>query len=179
MQVIAHAAAAMSAVILIAMIGLILVEIAMRNLLGLSLGWAGELVGYGVAAITFNALAYTMQRNALIRVSLVAGVAGRIPRLGRILDLTTLTVTLLAVGLAWTFFLDSILRHWARGSVSATRAEVPLWIAEGFVLLGLTLFGLQLLVSLANFMVGNKELASAGLLVRDETWGNRAADVKE
>jgi TRAP-type C4-dicarboxylate transport system permease small subunit len=177
MKVVGELGAGLSAVILVAMICAILLDIGLRNFAGTSLGFVGELVGYGVAAITFNSLAYAFQKDALIRVNLVAGLAARSPLIGRILEVAALLLTLAVIGLAATFFWQSVLRHYARGSVSETGAEVPLWIAEGLMFLGLTLFCLQLVVALVNLIAGNREYAGPPLAADDTVLSERADNI--
>ena len=178
-DILARIGAGLSAAILVAMIGGILVEIALRNLWGTSLGYVGELVGYGVAASTFNALAYAFGRNALIRVTLIGGLVRRFPAVGVALQALALLLTLAVVGLATVYFWDSVVRHFERGSVGEGSAEFPLWIAEGLMLTGLALFCAQLAVALLNLVVGNREHAGPPLVEVDATWGERARSVGE
>ena len=72
--------------------------------------------------------------------------------------LTTLTVS---CGIAW-LVLRSITRNIKRGAVSETVAQVPLWIPEAVVLLGLSVFILTLLVRLLDALFDFDRLQLGG-----------------
>ena len=60
--------------------------------------------------------------------------------------------------LIWVNFWNSIVRNFNRGTVSETVAEVPMWIPEGLLLLGLTIFLLQLLAYAIRVVQGRPML---------------------
>jgi len=72
-------AAGLAAILLVLMVGLILVEIVLR-FFSRSTFMTDVLVGYGVAAITFLALGWTLEQGSMIRISAVTQRLGRIPR---------------------------------------------------------------------------------------------------
>jgi TRAP-type C4-dicarboxylate transport system permease small subunit len=62
--------------------------------------------------------------------------------------------TLWVISLLIWFFWLRVSRHWTRGTVSSTIAEVPMWIPEGAVVLGLAVFWLQLLAYFVRHAAG-------------------------
>ncbi|HET6468340.1 MAG TPA: TRAP transporter small permease [Geminicoccaceae bacterium] len=155
-----RAAAVLSAAILVAMVGHILVEIALRSFFDSSTFVLDEFVGYGVAAMTFLTLAYALEDGALIRVRIVLARTGG--RVRRWLELFCVAATLgLSVFLA-AYVYRSVARNWQRGAVSQTIAEVPLWIPEGLVLLGLALFSVQLLAYMVRLLAGAPPIEEHG-----------------
>lgn len=147
---ISRGAAVVSAVLLVLMVVHILVEIVLRSFFASSTFVLDEFVGYGVAAMTFLSLGYALEAGALIRVQLVLTRSAAPVR--RSLEIVgaglTLALSLFLVAHFWT----SVSRNWSRGAVSQSIAEVPLWIPEGLVLLGLTLFALQMLAHLLRLL---------------------------
>lgn len=149
------AGAALSCLILLGMAGIIFFDIVLRALTGQSLDFAAELVGYAVATITFGSLAYAFRRDELIRVSLLSAVFRRHPLLDQLLYCVVLALTVGIMSIAAWYFWLSVGRHWARGTVSATSAEVPMWLPEGLMLTGILLFLLQAALQLLNALIGN------------------------
>lgn len=154
MSAVARLFAVLAALVLVAMVVQILIEIAMRAFYGTSSGVLDEFVGYGVAASSFCGLAYALEREALIRVTLLGRVADRHPAVARLLEGFAILVTLAAFALVIRYFLLSVERHWERGTVSETIAEVPMWIPEGAMLIGMAVFWLALLGRLLRLLVG-------------------------
>lgn len=150
---IATAAAAIAAAIMILMIGHILLEIVLRSFFDSSTYVLDEFVGYAVASMTFLTLAYALNDGSLIRVNLVLGRLNRKSR--RAVEVGSSSLAFVVFLYILFFFFRSWIRNWDRGTVSGSIAEVPLWIPEGIVLIGLTIFVLQLFVySLRTFMGG-------------------------
>ena len=154
MSVVSRLFAALAALVLVAMVVPILVEIALRAFYGTSSGVLDEFVGYGVATSSFCGLAYALEREALIRVTLLGRFADRHPAAARLLEGFAILVTLAAFALVIRYFLLSVGRHWDRGTVSETIAEVPMWIPEGAMTLGITVFWLALLGRLLRLLAG-------------------------
>lgn len=136
------------------MIGHIILEIILRNFFGTATYVLDEFVGYATAAITFNALGFAFERGILIRVSLILGALTRHPRATALLENLSVLLTLWVVGLVVVYFFGSVLRSLERGAVSATVAEVPLWIPEAMMLFGLAAFWLLLLARFLCFLSG-------------------------
>jgi len=144
MNRVANGAAAIAAVIMILMIGHILLEIVLRSFFDSSTYVLDEFVGYAVASMTFLTLAYALNDGALIRVNLVLGrLHGK---LRRWVEVGSSSLAFVVFFYILFFFFRSWKRNWDRGTVSGSIAEVPLWIPEGIVLIGLTIFVLQLFV---------------------------------
>lgn len=134
--------AVLAALILIAMVGHVLFEIILRTIFATSTFVLSEFVGYGVAAVTFLSLGYALEHGSLIRVNLLIGrLEGRTLR---VFECLSALGALFVVSVLIRFFWISVERNWVRGRVSSSIAEVPMWIPEGLVLVGLAVFWLQL-----------------------------------
>ncbi|MEO3999542.1 TRAP transporter small permease [Mesorhizobium sp. CAU 1732] len=139
-------AAALACAVLVGMVGFILYEIVLRYFFHSSTYVLDEFVGYGVAACTFLSLGYALEHGSLIRVNvLVSRLHGGAKRT---FEIFCAGLTMAVIGLFIWFFWIRVLRHWMRGTTSSSIAEVPMWIPEGLVFLGLCVFWLQLLVYL-------------------------------
>jgi len=134
--------AVLAALILIGMVGHVLFEIVLRTFFSTSTFVLSEFVGYGVAAVTFLSLGYALEHGSLIRVNLLIGrFQGRTLR---VFECLSALGALFVVSVLIRFFWISVERNWVRGRVSSSIAEVPMWIPEGLVLVGLAVFWLQL-----------------------------------
>ncbi|HSA80741.1 MAG TPA: TRAP transporter small permease [Geminicoccaceae bacterium] len=143
-------AAVISAALLVLMVLHILLEITLRSFFATSTFVLDEFVGYGVAAMTFLTLGYALEKDALIRVQLALTRSPAPVRRGleTLCASLTLALSLFLIGHFWR----SVSRNWGRSAVSQSIAEVPLWIPEGLVLLGLVLFALQLFAHLLRLV---------------------------
>jgi len=151
-----HAAGVLSAILLIGMVLHILLEIVLRSFFSSSTFVLDEFVGYGVAAMTFLSLGYALNEGALIRVNiLLARTTGR-PRIG--LEIFSAAITLAMTVFITVYFWRSFARNWKREAVSESIAEVPLWIPEGLVLAGVTLFAIQLAAYLLRLISGDRKI---------------------
>jgi TRAP-type mannitol/chloroaromatic compound transport system permease small subunit len=112
--------------------------------------------------MTFLSAAYALHNSALIRVNILleALPGGSLSR--RFVELLCVLLTMAACGLIAIFFGNSAWRHFARGTVSETVAEVPMWIPEGFVLVGLVILELELLSYALRIMAGDHLLDGGG-----------------
>ncbi|RRD57494.1 TRAP transporter small permease [Comamonadaceae bacterium OH2545_COT-014] len=162
---ITRAGAVMAALVIAAMVGHILLEIVLRAAFDRSTYVLDEFVGYGVAASTFLGLGHALERGSLIRVNLLLPRV-RHRKLRQGLELLCVTACFAVFALVWWSFCKSVTRHWARGSVSETMAQVPLWVPEGLLLLGLSIFMLQLLAYALRVVCGQPML---GERVESET----------
>jgi TRAP-type C4-dicarboxylate transport system permease small subunit len=100
--------------------------------------------------MTFLALGYALEEGALIRVQLL--LTRSPPPARRGLEILAAGLTLALSLFLIAHFWRSVSRNWSRGAVSQSIAEVPLWLPEGLVLLGLVLFALQLLAYLLRLL---------------------------
>jgi len=149
------AAAAVAAVVLTLMTLLILVEIVLR-FFSLSTFMADTLVGYGVAATTFLAVAWALEHGAMIRVSVLTNRFG--PRLKWVSETFSLlcaeAILLFLAYYQW----HTVAKLWSRGTLGQHYIKIPLWIPESFFLIGLALLALQVLVRLLRmFAVGHTQ----------------------
>lgn len=148
-----------AALVLVLTIGHILVEIVLR-LFSSSTFVLDEFVGYGVAAATFLALPHALERGSLIRVNLLLAPLAEDGLARRLIEVLCILSTLWVVGFVIRYFWRSVSRNWSRGSVSSSVAEVPLWIPEGLMLLGLAIFWLHLMVYLLRIGTGQRPIGA-------------------
>lgn len=143
-----------SVVIMVAMVGLVLAEVVARNLFETSTFIMSELVGYGVAAMTAIALGNALENGGLIRMNLLLVALKPEGIVRRALELISVGLAIIAVGIAFRYFLRSVLRSFERGYTSETQAQIPLWIPEAFMAAGLAILLLQLLSYLIRLLSG-------------------------
>ncbi|MEO3388608.1 TRAP transporter small permease [Mesorhizobium sp. CAU 1741] len=139
---ISRLAAGLACLVLVGMVALILYEIILRYFFSTSTYVLDEFVGYGVATCTFLAVGYSLEHGALIRVNVIISRTSGATR--RIIEAFCAAVTMATIGLFIWYFWIRVARHWTRGTTSSSIAEVPMWIPEGAVLLGLAVLWLQL-----------------------------------
>jgi TRAP-type C4-dicarboxylate transport system permease small subunit len=150
---IAKVGAICSVALMAAMTAHVIFEIILRALFDTSTYVLDEFVGYGVAAMTFLSLGYALEHGALIRVNiLLVKLRNNVARRGVELISVLLALTLSLYISA--YFLRSVTRNFERGATSETIAEVPLWIPEGLVLLGLYILSLQLFAYTLKILSG-------------------------
>lgn len=142
-------AACVAAILLTLMVGLVLVEIVMR-LFSRSTFMTDVLVGFGVAAITFLALGWTLEQGSMIRITALTQRLNGIPRF--IAELFSIVMTISIVTWLMSFVWRSLEKLWSRGTVSEHYMPIPLWIPEIIFLIGLGLLALQLLVRLLRLL---------------------------
>ena len=157
----AKLAAWLSAGIMIYMVLHVLFEITLRVFFARSTYVLDEFVAYATASITFLCLAYSLHDNALIRVGMLLDRFHGKPRLA--LELFSVATMICIVAMVtYYFWTKTFWRDLVRGTVSESIAEVPLWIPEIFALIGLWLFGLQLITMLLRLIVGGSSATSGG-----------------
>ena len=147
-------AAAAAAFLLVLMVALILVEITLRYF-SHSTFMADALVGHGVAAITFLAVAWALEQGSMIRISVVTR---RLPANFRYATevFSIAGAEILTVGLMiyqWRL----VAKLWNRGSVSQHYLPIPLWLPEAIFFVGLTLLAVQLLVKFCRLLFDGLE----------------------
>ena len=136
--------AVVASLILVLMLVYTLVEIVLR-MFNRSTFVLEEMIGYGVAAVGFLGLGYTLEQDGLVRVRAVLDRLGRQTFARRVAELTAITLTLFITGVAVWSFGGGVFRNYLRDYTSGTLADVPMWIPEGMVLFGLVVFWIQLL----------------------------------
>ena len=122
----------------------IAIDVLLRKFFLFSIGGADELSGYALAIGTTWALSFTLLRRAHVRVD---ALYGRLPRaLRSALDVAALVaLAIFGAMLAWhaAWMLQT---SWDFGTRATTPLQTPLWIPQGFWVLG---FGLFFLITLA------------------------------
>lgn len=150
-----RAAAVISAGLLVLMTGLILLEVVLR-FFSHSTYMADVLVAYGVAAITFLAAPWALEAGSMIRVKVLTDRMSALPR--RIAEAFTLLSAGAILWLLLAYQWKTVLKLWARGSLSQHFIQIPLWIPECFFLAGLALLLFQIVVrGLRLIAVGHSE----------------------
>ena len=138
--------------VMVGMLAHILLEIVLRSFFATSTHVAEEFVGYGLAALVYLGLAHTLNEGGLIRVDLVLL---RLPRAARrVAEIGIILVSFAAMLFVTYFVARSVVRNYQLGTVSWTIAEVPFWIPEGVVLLGMVLFMLALVAYFFRILAG-------------------------
>lgn len=147
-----------SAILMAAMTLHVILEIFLRAFFNSSTFVLDEFVGYGVAAMTFMTLGYALETNSLIRVNiLLVRIRSQFGR--RLVEVLCALVALIVSSYITFYFWKSVSRNFTRGVTSETMAEIPLWIPESLVLIGLGIFMIQLLAYILKVILGQSLLA--------------------
>ena len=154
-QALSRAGACTAMAIVVGMVVLIVAEIVLRTFFDRSTYVTTELVGYGMAAITFLALGETLTQGGLIRVTLLLHAMTGAPR--RLLELLLAGITLASLALPIWFFGRSVRINFEAGYTSLTIADVPLWIPELAMLVGMAAFWIQLLAYAVGVAAGRRD----------------------
>ncbi len=135
---------------LVFMFAHIVLEIVLRNVFDTSTFVLDEFVGYAVSALTFLALGEALRTGTLIRVSLLHD---NVPDVAKwALELFAMASALAVGTFALWFVAISVQRNFERGTTSSSIAQIPLWIPETFVLIGLSIFVLQAFAGLVSLI---------------------------
>ncbi|MFK7963411.1 MAG: TRAP transporter small permease [Burkholderiaceae bacterium] len=145
-------AGAFAAVLLVYIFVHIIYEIVLRSFFDDSTFVLDEFVGYAVAGMTFLAAGYALNAGSLIRVDLAVGRLKGRPR--RWAELVCLGASFAMAAFCARWVGRDAWRHFTRGSVSESIAEVPLWIPVGVVWLGLVFLMLQILACFLRIAAG-------------------------
>jgi TRAP-type C4-dicarboxylate transport system permease small subunit len=140
---------------LVAMVAITCAEVALRAVTGGSLGFADEVGGYLLAAVTFLAVPVAVVWNAIHRVEYVQNLLGR---RGRAMS----EAAFLALALAFALTLDwqlarLVLRSFEADVLAPTMLGTPLWIPQSAMLAG----GAVLAFSLLRLLLRRLSPASA------------------
>ncbi len=164
-RILSAAGAVAAGIILLAMTFHILAEIVLRTLFLRSTFVLEEMIGYGVAAMSFLGLGYALNSGALIRMNLVLEKLGN-GQIRRIAEVICIIAAAAFTGTAaWYFYVNAV-RDFVRGHVSETLSETPLWLPPTIMLLGMLVFIVQLLAYLLRVLAGDVSF-SAGLRGRE------------
>ena len=129
-------------VVLVLSVGLILLEIAMRTFFAMSTFVSTEYVAYGMAAMSFLALGESLDRGGLIRLSAIFTLLPA--RRRRLLEVVVCLMTLGAIFVPLWYFGRSVLINYRSGFTSGTISNMPLWIPEFGMWIGIVIFWLRL-----------------------------------
>jgi len=159
---------AISAISILLMTGLILLEILLRSFTGISLLICEEYAAYLLVVFGSMALAHTFKADGHIRVDLILSKLS--PRSKMVVDLCcTLIgffVLLYLVVQSWDQFYGSL----SSGQTSMYYSKTPLWLPQSFIVLGTGLMVLQLLSKAARLF---QEIRMDGC--RDGAAGERSS----
>lgn len=149
-----YLAAAVGAAICLALIAVVMLLQAGMREVGLLLRGADDIVSWLCAASAFLALGYTFREGELIRVSLLVD---KLPsRARRPAETACLVAALLVVGYAaWAvtlFVYDS----WRLGEVAQGLLQLPIWIPQLSLVVGLVVFLIAVLDELVAHLAGRK-----------------------
>lgn len=145
----------LAAVILIYAVCHILLETVLRSLFATSTYVLDEFIGFAVMSVTFLSLAWTLRSNAMIRVTLLTDVLP--DRVFRFLEVFVSTAACILVSGICVFLFRNMAKDWERGAVSASIAEVPLWIPGLIAFVGACLLAAQLLLRAIAALTGSLE----------------------
>ena len=152
---ISRTGAVLAGVIIVYMVCHILLEIFVRSALATSTFSLDELIGYSGAACAYLGLGYTLEKGGLIRVNLVLSKMNPLSRARKTIEVLCCIGTLIAMGLPLWYFGRSVIVKYGSGYTSGTMLNAPQWIPEGFLLVGLIIFWIQLLAYLFR-VLGNQ-----------------------
>ncbi|WP_282604345.1 TRAP transporter small permease [Pelagibius sp. Alg239-R121] len=147
-------------IVLLAMTGLILTEVVLRTWYASSTHMADELVGYGIGAMSFLALGQSLEKGTLIRMNLLISWLRPKGPVRFAVELLCIGFGLFSCGMAFWFFTRNVLRNYERGYVSETVAQVPLWLPEAFISIGLAILLVQFLSYFLRVLSGEIDLSS-------------------
>lgn len=142
---------------LVAMVGIILVEVVTRSFFNFSFEVVDEVGGYLTVAVSFLALAPAQARKAFHNVALVQNRLSARTRVGwlaffHLLSLAfSLTVTAAMVRYVY--------RSWQQGDAASTVMRTPLWIPQSVMVVGMAVL---CLVVAAEFLAALRKFHSPG-----------------
>lgn len=153
------AGAVLAGVVFVGMSLLVVVDVVLRNAIGQSTLIASEYSGYALAAMTYLSLAFTFREGAHIRISFIHD---RLPPAIRraaevLLAMFASVVVFIGVLSVW----EMVTTSFERGTIAYTVARTPLWIPQGFVLIGLVLLLVQLIAYALSVAIGGRILDDA------------------
>jgi TRAP-type C4-dicarboxylate transport system permease small subunit len=153
---ISRIASVTSAVILIYVTVHTLLEITLRTLFSVSTAVVVEFAGYGLASMTFLALSDTMRAGTLVRVNVLLNFVPKGVR--RALDVFCVASTFALTMFVTYFFVIDIKRSFDRGFQTDSVVPLPSWLPPIGVVVGLTIFAIDLLLHLVLILRGEVEI---------------------
>ncbi|WP_282042430.1 TRAP transporter small permease [Halomonas alimentaria] len=149
---ISKAGITLAAVILIYSVCHTLLEIILRSVFDSSTYVLDEFIGFAVMSITFLSLSWTLRSGAMIRVTLLTDALP--DKVFRFLEGLVAIVGFAMVSGISIFLFKSMMKDWIRGAVSASIAEVPLWIPGLIAFIGAVMLAMQLLLRALSTLIG-------------------------
>ena len=147
------ASAILAAVCLASIAVVMLLQAGMREV-GLLLRGADDIVSWLCAASAFLALAYTFRQGELIRVSLLLE---KLPaRARRPAETACLVGALLVVGYATWAVAGFVYESWQMQEVAQGLLEIPIWIPQMSLVIGLAVFLVAVIDELLAHLRGGK-----------------------
>jgi TRAP-type C4-dicarboxylate transport system permease small subunit len=150
MRALNTAATALAALMIVAMAGITSAEVIARFFFDVSFEIADELGGYLLVASVFLGLGPALAGGAMLRVEMVEQ---RLPAaVRRVLDLLYHLGALVVSAIALYWIWRQVESSFRRETVSASWLEVPIWLPQAAMPLGLALLILTLLVGLVRLL---------------------------
>lgn len=144
-----------SAVLTVAIVAMILSEVAARALFNYSLSFAWEYSAYCMAVAMFCGAAFTLRTGGHIRVSLLASSVP--PRTAHIIDMACTVLAIVIAGYLSMALIEHAVRSYQSGSVSATISATPLVVPQAAIALGATFLTIQLVARLLRLTITLEE----------------------
>ena len=149
-----YAAAAVGAAVSLASIAVVMLLQAGLRKAGLLLRGADDIVSWLCAASAFLALGYTFREGELIRVSLLLEKLPR--RARRPAETACLVAALLVVGYATWAVASFVYESWQFGEVAQGLLQIPIWIPQMSLVVGLAVFLVAVADELVTHLAGRK-----------------------
>lgn len=124
------------------------------NALGLMLPSYSDFAGYFLGSATFFALAYAMQKNELVRVSIILNLAN--PRVQRWMEIFCCMVGLVLSLLMTYYFSILIMESYIYNDQSYGMVRIPLWIPQLPFVIGSSVLCIALTDNLVSLVVSGK-----------------------
>ncbi|WP_235727715.1 TRAP transporter small permease subunit [Maridesulfovibrio frigidus] len=144
----------LSALGMIFIVGLVVVEIFLRAVLNTSTLVSSEYGGYTLVLIIFLGLGYTMKEDGLIRINLVTihfSDAGK-----RVADIISGILASVITSFGLFYATQMVYETWELEMTADTIAETPLWIPQLSIPIGLFLLLLQMFAFIARRATNDK-----------------------
>lgn len=149
-----YLASALAGAICLASIAVVMLLQAGMREAGLLLRGADDIVSWLCAASAFLALGYTFRQGELIRVSLLLEKLP--PRARRPAETACLFAALLVVGYATWAVAGFVYESWQFGEVAQGLLQIPIWIPQMSLVLGLAVFLVAVADELLAHLAGRK-----------------------
>jgi TRAP-type C4-dicarboxylate transport system permease small subunit len=158
-------AAALAALFLVALLGMVLLGIVSRELHFMVPG-TDAYAGYLMAASGFLALAHTFRRGEHIRVTLIVNALRG--RWRRAIELWALGAGTLLAGLFAFYAAKLAWQSWQFNDISTANDATPLWIPQLGMAVGALIFAIALLDALVLEARGRRHLQTPAEALRNE-----------